>query len=191
MKVSFLPLLAALALTTGVAAAQPTPPQGGPMQDRGPGRPMPGNPDEMARHQTERMTRELGLNADQAAKVQQIQTARAQEMQAMRGQAGADRDKMREQMQASRTKYDAQFKEVLTADQYTKYTAMETDRMKRGGGPGMGHPGPGPGMARPGMETPAADVDKLKAKTKDGRKIKAKEDKLKLKEDGVKIKAED
>jgi Spy/CpxP family protein refolding chaperone len=181
MKASLLTLLAAFALTIGTAAAQ-TSPDGGGMQGGGGGYGrMQGTPEEMAKRQTERMTKELGLNADQATKVQQIQTARVQEMQAMRGQAGGDRDKMREQMQASRTKYDAQFKEVLTADQYTKYTSMEGNRMNRGGGPGMG---------RPGMDTPGADVEKLKAKTKDGDKIKAKEDKVKVKADGVKVKAE-
>ncbi|MBO2009433.1 Spy/CpxP family protein refolding chaperone [Hymenobacter negativus] len=178
MKSSFLTLLAAFALTIGTAAAQTSPPDGGGMQGGGGGYGrMQGSPDEMAKRQTERMTKELGLNPDQAAKVQQIQAARAQEMQAMRGQGGGDRDKMREQMQANRTKYDAQFKEVLTADQYTKYTSMESNRMNRGGG-------------RPGMDAAGADVDKLKAKTKDGEKIKAKEDKLKVKADGVKVKTE-
>jgi protein CpxP len=177
MKSSFLTLLAAFALTISTAAAQTSPPNGGGMQGGGGGYGrMQGTPEEMAKRQTERMTQELGLNADQATKVQQIQTARAQEMQAMRGQGGGDRDKMREQMQASRTKYDAQFKEVLTADQYTKYTSMQGNR--------------GGGMGRPGMNAPGAEVEKLKAKTKDGEKIKAKEDKLKLKADGVKVKTE-
>ena len=152
MKAYFLTLLAAFALTAGTAAAQAPAPEGGDTQGRGR---MQGNPEEMAKRQTERMTQELGLNADQAAKVQQIQVARAQEMQAMRGQGGGDRDKMREQMQASRTKYDAQFKQVLTADQYTKYTTMEASRMNRGGGPGMGD-------------------GKMKMKTTDGDKVKVK-----------------
>lgn len=130
------------------------------MQGRGR---MQGNPEEMAKRQTQRMTQELGLNADQATKVQQIMMARSQEMQAMRGQGDGDRDKIREQMQASRTKYSAQFKEVLTADQYTKYSEMEANRMNRGGGRGMG----GPGMD-------GTNVDKMKTKTKDGDKVKIK-----------------
>ena len=139
---------------------------------------MQGTPDEMAKRQADRMTQELGLSADQSAKVQQIILARGQEMQAMRGQAGGDRDKMREQMQTSRTKYDAQFKEVLTADQYTKYTAMQSDRMNRGGGRGMSGPGDG------------ATIDKMKAKTDDGEKIKVKGDKVKAKADKVKMKTD-
>ena len=157
MKNSLLTLLAACALTVGTAAAQTTPPDGNAMQGGGYGR-MQGNPEEMAKRQTERMTQELGLNPDQVSRVQQIQMARVQEMQAMRGQGGGDRDKMREQMQASRTKYDAQYKAVLTSDQYTKYTAMQADRMNRGGG--------GPGMD--------ANVDKMKVKSTDGDKIKMK-----------------
>jgi protein CpxP len=170
MKKYLLPLFAAFAFTVGTASAQTTPAttttEANGMQGRGGyGGRMQGSPEEMAKRQTERMTQELGLSADQATKVQQIMVARGREMQAMRGQSGGDRDKMREQMQASRTKYDAQFKEVLTADQYTKYTTMQANRMNRGGGPGMDGPG----------------VDKLKAKADGGDKVKMKDDKLKLK----------
>lgn len=180
MKKSLLLLLAACAFTLGTAAAQ-TAPDGPGMQGPGGYGRMQGNPDEMAKRQADRMTQELGLSADQTAKVQQILLARGQEMQAMRGQAGGDRDKMREQMQASRTKYDAQFKEVLTPDQYTKYTTMQAERMNRGGrGPGMGGPGMGPADG-PG-------IDKMKAKTDDGEKIKVKGDKVKTKADKEKDK---
>jgi protein CpxP len=161
MKKFLFPLLAVCALAVGTAAAQTTPAaDAGTMQGRGR---MQGNPDEMAKRQADRMTQELGLNADQSAKVQQILLARGQEMQAMRGQArdAGNRDQMREQMEAGRAKYDAQFKEVLTADQYTKYTTMQADRMNRGGGSGMG----------------GADVKKMKAKSTDGDKIKVKADK--------------
>ena len=163
MKKSLFPLLAAFALTIGTAAAQDSRPNGtsaGAPEGRGR---MQGSPDEMAKRQAERMTQELGLTADQTAKVQQILLARGQEMQAMRGQAhdAGNRGQMREQMQAGRAKYDAQFKEVLTADQYTKYTTMQADRMNRGGGPGMG----------------GSDVKKMKAKSTDGDKIKVKADK--------------
>ncbi|MBF9143369.1 periplasmic heavy metal sensor [Hymenobacter properus] len=186
MKKSLLLLLAASALTLGSAAAQTTSGDAGGMRGGGYGR-MQGSPDEMAKRQANRLTQELGLNADQTAKVQQILLARGQEMQAMRGQAGGDRDKMREQMQASRTKYDAQFKEVLTADQYTKYTSMETERMNRGGrgmgGPGMG----GPDSGRP---VDGESIEKMKAKTDDGEKLKVKGDKVKAKADKVKVKTD-
>lgn len=129
MNKSLLSLIAAFALTIGTAAAQTTAPTTGPGRNRMEQR----SPEDMAQRQGERLTKELGLNADQAAKVQQIMVARGQEMQAMRSQSrdAGSRDQMREQMQANRAKYDAQFKEVLTADQYTKYTAMESNRMNR------------------------------------------------------------
>ncbi|MBU6122811.1 DUF4890 domain-containing protein [Hymenobacter siberiensis] len=161
MKKFLFPLLAAFALTVGTAAAQTTTPNdASAMQGRGR---QQGSPDEMAKRQADRMTKELGLNTHQTGKVQQIMLARGQEMQTMRGQdRDADnRDQMREQMQAGRAKYDAQFKEVLTAEQYTKYTTMQADRMNRGGGPGMG----------------GSDVKKMKAKSTDGDKIKVKTDK--------------
>ncbi|WP_216726657.1 DUF4890 domain-containing protein [Hymenobacter siberiensis] len=161
MKKFLFPLLAAFALTVGTAAAQTTTPNdASAMQGRGR---QQGSPDEMAKRQADRMTKELGLNTHQTGKVQQIMLARGQEMQTMRGQDrdAGNRDQMREQMQAGRAKYDAQFKEVLTAEQYTKYTTMQADRMNRGGGPGMG----------------GSDVKKMKAKSTDGDKIKVKTDK--------------
>ena len=164
MKKLLFPLLAVFALTVGTAAAQTTTPDAnaGGMQGRGYGR-MQGSPDEMAKRQAERLTKELGLTADQTTKVQAIVLARTQDMQAMRGQArdGGDRSQMREQLLAGRAKYDAQFKAVLTPDQYTKYTAMQADRMEN---------------ARDMRAGNNSDVKKMKAKTTDGDKVKVKAD---------------
>ncbi|ALW87050.1 hypothetical protein AUC43_19425 [Hymenobacter sedentarius] len=174
MKPSLFPLLAAFALTIGTAAAQTTtttPPAQGQMEGRGYGR-MQGNPEEMATRQSQRMAQELGLNADQTAKVQQILLARGQEMQAMRGQARdeSNRDQMRTQMEASRTKYEEQFKAVLTPEQYTKYTTMQADRMNRGGG-GRGGRGYGQGQ------------DQAQGQGIEAGKVKMKDDKIKIKAD--------
>ena len=164
MKKLLFPLLAVFALTVGTAAAQTTTPDAnaGGMRGRGYGR-MQGSPDEMAKRQAERLTKELGLTADQTTKVQAIVLARTQDMQAMRGQArdGGDRSQMREQLLAGRAKYDAQFKAVLTPDQYTKYTAMQADRMEN---------------ARDMRAGNNSDVKKRKAKTTDGDKVKVKAD---------------
>jgi len=150
MKKFLLPLLA-FALSTSAAMAQTTPDQAG-------GRPQR-TPEEMAARQTQGLTQQLGLSADQSAKVQQILLARDQEMLAMRGQmqAGtADRRQLREQMMAGRTKYDDQLKAVLTPDQYAKMQAMQASRRQRGG-----------------MQMP----EDGKVKAKDGKlKIKAKTD---------------
>ncbi|MCC3155252.1 DUF4890 domain-containing protein [Hymenobacter sp. BT770] len=175
MKTSFLPLLAAFALTIGTAAAQTTPttpPAPGQMEGRGYGR-MQGTPEEMATRQSQRMTQELGLSADQTAKVQQILLARGQEMQAMRGQARdeSNREQMRTQMEASRTKYEEQFKAVLTPEQYTKYTTMQGDRMNRGGGGGRGY-GQADGTEA-GKVKMKADKVKIKASKADKKAAKA------------------
>ncbi|MDQ2769657.1 MAG: DUF4890 domain-containing protein [Bacteroidota bacterium] len=168
MKKFLFPLLAIAAFTVGTAAAQTTAPANAETMNM-PAREgrMQGNPDEMAKRQGERLSKELALTPDQTTKVQQILLARGQEMQAMRGQArdASNRGQMRDQMQASRAKYDAQFKEVLSPDQYTKYTAMQADRMERGGMRGGG--------MRDGDGT---DVKKMKAKTTDGDKVKVKAD---------------
>ena len=150
MKKFLLPLLA-LALSATAATAQTTPDQTG-------GRPQR-TPEEMAARQTQGLTQQLGLSADQAAKVQQILLARDQEMVAMRGQmqAGtADRQQLRQQMMAGRTKYDDQLKAVLTPDQYAKMQTLQASRRQRGG-----------------MQLPQEG----KVKAKDGKvKIKAKTD---------------
>jgi protein CpxP len=150
--IKFLLPLLALALSATAASAQAGSPQGG-------GRPQR-SPEEMAARQTEGLTKQLGLSADQSAKVQQIMLARDQEMMAMRGQMQAgtgDRKQLREQMMAGRTKYEDQLKAVLTPDQFTKYTAMQANRRERGQGMAMPKDG--------------------KVKAKDGKvKIKAKTD---------------
>ncbi len=122
MKKFLLPLLAAVAISLS-AAAQTTPPQEG-------GRPRR-SPQEMAGHQAQRLSKELNLSADQSAKVQQVLAARTQEMQALRTSGTRP---TREQMQANRAKYDEQFKQVLTPEQYAKYAAMAANRHH---GPGL------------------------------------------------------
>ena len=127
MKKFLLPLFAAVAISFS-AAAQTTPPQDGPRPPR--------SPQEMAEHQAQRLSKDLGLSADQSAKVQQILASRAEEMQALRTTGSAR--PTREQMQANRAKYDDQFKQVLSADQFAKYTTMQANRRQRGpGGPNM------------------------------------------------------
>lgn len=125
MKKLLMPLLA-LALSATAASAQ-----AGPSQDGG--RP---TPEVMAARQTEGLTRQLNLSAEQAAQVQQIMLSRDQEMLAMRGQlqAGTDRRQLRGQLQAGRAKYDDQLRQVLTPEQFTKYTTLQADRRERGRG---------------------------------------------------------
>ncbi|TGE26024.1 hypothetical protein E5K00_12780 [Hymenobacter aquaticus] len=132
MKPPLFSLLAAFALSIGSVAAQTQPttaPVGGREHRQV-------SPDERATRRSEQLTKELGLTADQSSRIKQILLTRDQEMQALRGQGkpeGADRAQMGAQMKANREKYDAQFKQVLTAEQYTKYTELAKNRMKHGG----------------------------------------------------------
>ena len=129
MKKFLLPLLA-LALSATAASAQTAPAQAGGRAQR--------TPDEMAARQTQGLAKRLNLSADQSAKVQQIMLARDQEMQAKRGEmqsaATSNRKQVREQMQANNTKYEDQLKAVLTPEQLTQYTAMQSKRRERGHG---------------------------------------------------------
>ncbi|MCB2379383.1 DUF4890 domain-containing protein [Hymenobacter sp. BT635] len=133
MKSPLFSLLAAFALTIGTAAAQ-TQPAAAPS---GPGREYRQvSPEERATRRTEKMTKELGLSADQSSRIKQILLTRDQEMQALRGQGkptAATRGQMGSQMKANREKYDAQFKQILTAEQYTKYTELAQSRKQHGG----------------------------------------------------------
>jgi Spy/CpxP family protein refolding chaperone len=103
----------------------------------------------MAEHQALRFSKELNLSADQSAKVTQIMAARTQEMQALRTSGTRP---TREQMQANRAKYDDQFKQVLTPEQFTKYTALAANR----------HHGPG---LKEGKLKTKGDKMKIKART--------------------------
>ena len=95
-----------------------------------------GTPQERAENLTKRMNEVLTLTADQSTKIQEINVKRFTEQQAMREkmQAGGDREAMMTQMRALTEKYNAEYKGVLTAEQYTKYEAnLDQFRGGRGG----------------------------------------------------------
>ena len=88
----------------------------------------------------------LSLTDAQSAKLMPILVAQKKSndsmMTAMQG--GGDRQAMMPVMQANRAKYTAQIKAVLTAEQATKYDALNPPRGGRpgGGGGGGGTPPP-------------------------------------------------
>ena len=125
-------LLAGMALLAGSAAAQTSTT---PMQ-RPVGARMQQGPDQRTPEQhAAALTKQLGLSAEQTEQVRQLEESRRQEMQAMRGQmqAGGDRTAMRQNMETMRTKYDTQFKGILSADQYAKYGQLQQNRMEKRG----------------------------------------------------------
>ena len=166
MKNFLFTLLAASAFPISTAAAQTLAPSNAeaaamPARESR----MQGNSEEMAKHQAERLTKDLNLSPEQSAKMQQILLARGHEMQALRSQPhdAGNRGQLREQLQANRAKYDAQFKEVLNPDQYTRFRAIQAERRERGG-------------TREGRmrDDAGTDVKKMKAKTAEGDKVKVK-----------------
>jgi len=132
-----LALLAALALTTvGTSIAQ-TAPTAAKVKMHG-GKGGHKDPAQKADQKASKMAKELGLNADQEAKVEQLLVARQQESVALKTKYAADKNAGRAEMKASHDKYEAQLKAILTPEQYTKMGQMKTEHHGHGKGQGAG-----------------------------------------------------
>lgn len=106
-------------------------------------------PEEMAKKSTERLTKDLGLSADQAKKVQPIELSFAKARHEARPATPGERPNP-DLMKNAKATHDAALKGVLTADQYKKFQEMEAQRRQdHPGGPG----GPG-GQGRSGTPPP-------------------------------------
>ncbi|PIQ20628.1 MAG: hypothetical protein COW65_13990 [Cytophagales bacterium CG18_big_fil_WC_8_21_14_2_50_42_9] len=102
----------------------------------------PGTPEERAERQLQAMTKQLSLSTDQSAKLKPILLQRVTEQQALRGKMqGNDRQARMTEMKTMREKYDAQFKTILTPEQYTKYEAGQAQMQNGRGGQGKGQGG--------------------------------------------------
>lgn len=124
-------LLAAFVLTAGAASAQTA----AQPQRMGQGRMarQDVSPEQRADLMAKHLTNQLGLSADQTAKVREIALAQAQEGQALRSKyaTSGSREGMGQDMKALRDKYDTQLKGVLTPEQYAKYDQQRDDRMDK------------------------------------------------------------
>lgn len=93
-----------------------------------------GDPTEMAKKQTQRMTDSLTLSTPQANKVSEINLKYANKMsefrKAARESEDFDRSMMREVMRNMRTEQKAELQTVLTKDQWAKFEKMEEARLK-------------------------------------------------------------
>ncbi|GAB3571761.1 hypothetical protein [Hymenobacter daeguensis] len=98
----------------------------------------PKDPAKMADHKAGKMAKELGLSADQEAKVEQLLLARQQESQALKAKYAANKDAGRAEMKASHEKYQAQLKAILTPEQYAKFDKMKDEHHGHGKGQGGG-----------------------------------------------------
>lgn len=134
MKRTFL-ILALAVMGTGVASANTNITT---FIQQGQGQGPQGTPEERATAMTSRMNEVLTLTAEQTPKIQAINLKRVNEQMALREKMqGGDREAMMTQMRTLTEKYNAEFKAVLTPDQYTKYEAnMAQFRGGRGGGQG-------------------------------------------------------
>ena len=87
---------------------------------------------ERAKSQTERLTKELGLNAEQAAKAEAINLRYAEKAEATRKEQKAEREVRKKEGQAMRDAHRAEMKDVLTAEQYdTWIKKQEAAKEKR------------------------------------------------------------
>lgn len=142
-------VLSLLALTISGATAQTTTPATGtdmqpaplPRKDgrdgmregggdrRGPAR-MAKTPAQRADRHAAKMTKELGLTAEQEAKVESIVLARNQEMKTLRAKyaAGPDRQAGRAEMKAIKTKYNGQLQSALGPDLYARYDKVRDEQ---------------------------------------------------------------
>jgi len=101
-------------------------------QPQGGGRP---SPEEFAKRQTERLTKELSLSADQEKKVLTVYQEMSKKMEASRKEGQQNREAMREQFNTLRKETDAKINEILTKEQQVKYIEfqkkMEQERAQR------------------------------------------------------------
>jgi len=87
--------------------------------------------EERATASAQRMTTRLGLDEVQKAKIHDINLGIAQKNDAIRDNTSLTREQKMAQMKASQDSRNAQYKEVLTSDQYTKYEAWEKERREK------------------------------------------------------------
>ncbi|SFQ00979.1 hypothetical protein [Hymenobacter arizonensis] len=120
-------LLAALALTTaGTSFAQTAPAKTYAKAKS------KKSPEQKADHKAGKMAKELGLTADQEARVEQLMLARHQETAAFKAKYGNDKQAGRADMKAAHDRYQTQLKTILTAEQYAKMDKMKAEHHGHG-----------------------------------------------------------
>ena len=117
-----------------------------------PGEGRPGPRGEAPRERIAKMAEELGLSDEQKTKIQEFMKSQADKRQELRDATPEER---REKAKEMRDELDKKMKEVLTADQYTKWEKLRPAPGQRPGGPG----GPGGERRRPAGYKPAADKE--------------------------------
>ncbi|MCX6312949.1 MAG: hypothetical protein NT084_15115 [Bacteroidetes bacterium] len=88
------------------------------------------SPEERATDGTNRMTKELGLTADQAAKIHAFALTRAQKMDDLKAKASTDNTANQAARKKIMDEFDTNVKTVLTPEQYTKWQAEKEEHKK-------------------------------------------------------------
>jgi protein CpxP len=92
----------------------------------------PKTPAERAGHQVQALTRQLGLSAEQAPKVESILQAQLTEMQALNERYPAgNRRGIGPELKASKVRYDEQLKAVLTPEQFARLEQLRQERRQQ------------------------------------------------------------
>ena len=94
----------------------------------------PKNSAQQADRHAGKMVKELGLNADQEARVEKLMLAREQETTTLKAKYGADRQAGRAEMKAAHDRYEAQLKTILTPEQFVKLDKLKAEHHGHGNG---------------------------------------------------------
>ena len=131
MKKTFV-LLAALVLTTaGTSFAQTTP-----AATNAPTKVKKAKeqktPAQKADRHAGKMAKELGLNADQEARIEKLMLAQQQESTALKTKYAANKKAGRPEMKAAHDRYETQLKTILTPEQFAKLSQMKDEHHGHG-----------------------------------------------------------
>ncbi|NBR15418.1 MAG: hypothetical protein EBU01_12715, partial [Crocinitomicaceae bacterium] len=86
-------------------------------------------PEERAKHQTEKMKNELGLTADQEQKVYTINLGIDQKNEGVKTSTMTEEEK-KKSLKYNNQARETMLKEVLTADQFTKFQALKKEKVE-------------------------------------------------------------
>ena len=89
-------------------------------------------PEDRATRQTEMMTKQLNLTADQQAKIKEINLKYSQQQVGQRSQAKEQMKQNRENMKTQMNARDAEIKQVLTPEQLEKWQAKRNEMKQQG-----------------------------------------------------------
>ena len=86
---------------------------------------------ERAAVRTERMAKELGLSADQQARVKELNLRYAKEAEVRHADDQAKREVRHKEMRSRKEAYDAELKGMVSDEQYVKWRKMQEARKAR------------------------------------------------------------